>query len=376
MSARNTDISYSDVAKGEGPAAKRQAAVQAQLQAQQQAAELSEKISTVAKTNHQSPTLPRGKNPFQIAAKRAQQRKKRRLLGGRGGAGAGAGVGGGGRVAATSNHPSTALEPPAKRWPFLGQSAASPPALQHSSSSADEFMMAAIYRRTTGSKPGRAGRTRDVLQAHLAQLNGEDHEAILAKCVAQFLNGMPFDVERLPTGCRDPDAYQNAATLTDDDGIYEKNKSERGIYDMQVVVTDVPSAAPSVKAMNLLKALGLPASPTVGCRGKRDIGKTRDKFESRKTFYTATKKGGGSSSNKKTSQNLVAAMEAWPGLTIDVVLVPVWVANEKKYDNEESFFTVMECLADCLTHAGPTPGNAGPVVQSYRGVVLCFSCSR
>ena len=94
MSARNNDISYSDVAKGEGPAAKRQAAVQAQLQAQQQAAELSEKISTVAKTNHQSPTLPRGKNPFQIAAKRAQQRKKRRLLGGRGGAGARAREGG------------------------------------------------------------------------------------------------------------------------------------------------------------------------------------------------------------------------------------------------------------------------------------------
>ena len=41
---------------------------------------------------------------------------------------------------------------------------------------------------------------------------------------------------------------------------------------------------------------------------------------------------------------------------------------------KEAIYTVMECLWDCVSHSGPSPGNSGPAVQAARGMfgVVCI----
>mmetsp|Transcript_32171 Transcript_32171/g.62930 ORF Transcript_32171/g.62930 Transcript_32171/m.62930 type:complete len:241 (-) Transcript_32171:350-1072(-) len=104
-----------------------------------------------------------------------------------------------------------------------------------------------------------------------------------------------------------------------------------------------------------------------------------------KLYYTDKKsanKKGGKALCKATGQ----AEAMWPGLRIGFVTVPTWTPPEEWVEKDivemegrvaaalrigadgvkEAIYTVMECLWDCVSHSGPSPGNSGPAVQAAR----------
>jgi hypothetical protein len=234
--------------------------------------------------------------------------------------------------------------------------------------------LARVERRTVGKRPGRAGRTRVVLLEKLTGTGAKEKGRDLAKQTVAYLNGRKFNDETLQL-LRNPDVYQNNGTGSDKErdvrrvpklGKMSQHGSGFGVYVMQLRVNKVPKGSPPKNTSAFLKKLDL--EPRQGSVGQREVGKTLSSFGKRHKQYTARKGGEGgneAASNKAISRHLVAAEVSWPGIKIAVDMFPAWVGTGAQRD--DTTVTIMECLMDCDTHSGPTPGNSGSAVQAARG---------
>ena len=94
-------------------------------------------------------------------------------------------------------------------------------------------LLAMVERRTVGEKPGRSGRTRDVMSEILLKGGEKDAPTALRAYVRTFLDGCVLtNLDDLPTGFRNANVYQNNGGMhaLDHQAFFNKHQSDRGVY--------------------------------------------------------------------------------------------------------------------------------------------------
>jgi hypothetical protein len=162
---------------------------------------------------------------------------------------------------------------------------------------------------------------------------------------------------------------QDLRELDPGGALWKVYKDKPGMYLIQARAKKVPTGfatiEPSEELLGALLKTGFTLESCVGACGARDGGKSNSASlaaRRNKYVYDATTR---QNKGKRICQAAKILLDV--GFEVEWVMVPV-MSFELGAVTEETC-TAFECILDCITHSGPTPGNLCSAMQSERGRV-------
>jgi hypothetical protein len=151
--------------------------------------------------------------------------------------------------------------------------------------------------------------------------------------------------------------------------LWKMCKDKAGLYLVQARAKTVPTNFATIElSKELLGALnktGFTLESCVGDCGARDGGKSLSKTLSARLEQYKYEAKTGKNKGKRICQAANTLLGV--GFEVEWDMVPVMSFDLGAVTEETC--TAFECILDCITHSGPTPGNLGQAMQAERGRV-------
>ena len=238
--------------------------------------------------------------------------------------------------------------------------------------SADSTLAQHCLQRMYGKDFDRSGCTRSVFEGTVQA--GCNVEETLSEFQKYYVRGDIINDINNTNMCNRSVFQHNGAgkdlrELDPGGALWKMCKDKAGLYLIQARAVTVPTGFATIElSKELLGALnktGFTLESCVGDCGARDGGKSLSKSlwaRLKQYVYDATTR-----QNKGKRICQAAKILLGVGFEVEWDMVPVMSFDLGAVTEETC--TAFECILDCITHSGPTPGNLGQAMQAERGRV-------